>query len=202
MDKLDYKKAYKQLYMPGKDPVRADVGEMNFIAVDGEGAPEGEDYQEAVKALYALSYTIKTGTKAYSLYHEYAVPPLEGFWHDAPEADRDEWRWTSVMRVPDFVTPDLFRYAKKECARKKIDANVNPVRFMQFTEGLCVQLMHTGPFSTEPESLAKIDEYITANGLVKDLSDERRHHEIYISDPRKVAPEKMKTVLRIPVREK
>lgn len=187
--------------MPGKDPVPVEVGEISFIAVDGEGAPEGEKYQEAVKTLYALSYTIKMGTKAYPLYHEYVVPPLESFWCADPDGDRVEWRWTSVIRVPDFVTPDLYRYAKNECARKKPDVDVTTARLMKFTEGQCVQLVHIGPYSTEPESIAKIDAYIAANGLVNDLSDERRHHEIYITDPRKVTPEKMKTVLRIPVRK-
>jgi hypothetical protein len=201
MDKIDYKKAYKELYAPGAAAVLVDVGEIPFIAVDGEGAPDGEAYQEAVKTLYSLSYTIKMGLKAYPMYHEYAVPPLESFWTADPNGDRNEWRWTALIRVPEFITADLFRWAKNECARKKADVDVSTAQFIKITEGLCVHLVHTGAFSEEPESIAKIDAYIAANDLEKDMSEERRHHEIYLTDPRKVAPEKMKTILRIPVKK-
>ncbi len=201
-DKRDYVKEYKNLYKPDTYPSLVDVGEMQFVAVDGEGDPDGNDYQEAVKALYAFSYTLKMGAKAYPLYFEYVVPPLESLWWsegDFSRYARAEWKWTAMIRLPEFVTPTLFRWTKNEAARKKKDADVSGVRLLTFTEGLCVQIMHIGPYSDEPASIAKIEEFIEENNLVNAAGGERKHHEIYLSDPRKTSPDKLKTVLRIPV---
>lgn len=205
-DKLDFKKEYKDLYMPGRKPVEILVPRMNFIQVDGVGDPNGTNYQDAMSALYALSFTIKMSKMSDQQpqgYVEYVVPPLEGLWDVDPanlSISRDEWTWTSMIRQPDFVTQDVYEWALAEAQRKKPEINFDKARYAQWEEGLCLQAMHIGPYSTEPETVAQLHAYMEENGLAPDFSEERRHHEIYLGDPRRIAPEKRRTVLRLPVR--
>jgi hypothetical protein len=210
-DKLDYKKEYKNLYMPKNTPSKIDMPPINFIMVSGVGDPneEGGAYQQAVGLLYALSYTIKMsrlGGKAPEGYFEYVVPPLEGLWWMAGGfkgvdfTRKSDFCWVSMIRQPEFVTPKVFGWACSE-VRKKKGVDPSPARFETFEEGLCVQCMHIGPYDDEPATLAKIEDYISKKGLINDIGDIRRHHEIYLSDPRKGDPSKIRTVLRIPVRE-
>lgn len=207
--KIDYKKEYKDLYLPKQNPVLIDVPAMNFIMVNGKGSPQSAEYQAAIQTLYTLTFTIKMSKMSGQQpedYFEYVVPPLEGLWWIEGGAfdmnEKSEWLWTSMIRQPEFVTPNVFEWAVSECKRKKTEVNVSSASFVTFTEGLSVQLMHIGPYSAEPESLAKIDDYIENNNLINDVGIVRKHHEIYLSDPRKVLPEKIKTVLRIPVSRK
>ncbi len=204
-DKLDYKKEYKDLYLPPKKPVLVEVPSMNFIIVDGKGDPNGTEYQDAVGIVYALAFTIKMskmGDNKPKGYFEYVVPPLEGLWSSDGVFDynkRDKWVWASMIRQPEFVNEDVFRRAVEEAQAKKPDVDVSKARFEAFDEGLCVQMMHIGPFADEPATVEIMHKYIEDNGLLNVTGDIRRHHEIYLNDPRKVAPEKMKTVLRLPV---
>jgi len=210
MGKLEYVKAFPEFYAPATAPSLVDVPEMVFLQVDGEGNPndpEGQ-YAKALELLYGISYTIKMAPKGgYTPegYFDYTVPPLEGLWWfgdgvtDILKADKDRYCWTSMIRQPEFVTPGVFSWAAGEVARKKkLDAS--RARFVRFTEGLCVQCMHVGAYDAEPATVAKMNAYMAANGLRCDLSDTRRHHEIYLGDPRRTAVEKLKTVLRHPVR--
>lgn len=217
-EKLDYKKRDKVLYLPGPSPSVIDVPAMSFIMVDGKGDPNEEDgeYQKAVELLYALSYAIKMGYKKTEKpegWADYVVPPLEGLWwledggHEAADLRRKtDYCWTSMIRQPDFVTREVFGQACREVAKKKPELDIRKARLETFEEGLCVQCMHTGPFDSEPETIEKIDEFVEKNGYrnaVGDRNDDgatRRHHEIYLGDPRKTDPAKMKTVLRHPVR--
>lgn len=216
-EKLDYRKAYKELYLPSREPGVIDVPPMLFLAVDGQGNPnqEGGEYQTAVGLLYALTFTIKMsakGGKEIPGYFEYTVPPLEGLWWLADEQDTDffsnkeRYRWTSLIRQPEFVTEEVFAWAREEVRRKRPDLDVSKARLISFSEGLCVQAMHIGPYDAEPETLARMDAYIRDNGLECDIGAplpggmRRRHHEIYLGDPKKTKPENLKTVLRHPVR--
>lgn len=211
MEKLDFKKEYKDLYLPKKEPAIVQVPSMPFLMVDGHGDPNGAEYQNAVSILYALTFTIKMSKMSGNQpegYFEYVVPPLEGLW-DCDDGkgsfnleNRDAWSWTSMIRQPDFVTEELFRWACVEAAKKKKDLDFSKARFQTYEEGTCVQILHIGPFSTESESVAKLDEFIARNHLVDDIGSERKHHEIYLGDPRKIAPERQKTVLRHPVKAK
>lgn len=213
-DKLDYKTAFKDLYLPPKKPVLIDVPAMPFIMVDGMGNPndEGGDYQSSVELLYGLSYTIKmskNGKQRLQGYFDYVVPPLEGlWWMDGREldlSDKDHYSWTSMIRQPEFVTAEVFRWACAKIARKKPQLDVSKARFQTFHEGLCVQMMHIGPFEKESETMAQMENYIEGHQLRNAISTVRpdgtikRHHEIYLSDPRKSMPEKRKTVIRHPV---
>ena len=208
---LDFKKAYPDLYLPKAKPALIDVPAMTFIAVDGEGDPNEEDgsFSRAVDLLYGLSYTIKMskmGGRAPDGYYEYVVPPLEGLWRTksgAPgELDllhKDEFVFTAMIRQPEFVTQAVFDAAGETVLKKK---GLDPAgaRLMSYAEGLSVQCMHLGPYDAEPATMARMYAFIEENGLAADYSDARRHHEIYLGDPRKTAPEKLRTVLRIPVR--
>lgn len=204
--KMDYKKEYKDLYLPKRKPSVIDVPAIGFIMVDGKGAPEGDEYKSAMQALYSLSFTIKmskmSGTQPEG-YFEYVVPPLEGLWYGTKGAfeqnKRDEWLWTSMIRQPEFVTEEVFAWAQRQSREKKPEVDVTKARFEVFEEGLCVQMMHIGPYSTEPETIAQIHQYIEENGLRDMTGNVRKHHEIYLGDPRRTAPEKLKTVLRLPV---
>ncbi len=205
-DKLDYKKEYKDFYMPKTQPMCIDVPALPFIMVDGKGDPNGTEYPEAVSILYALAFTIKMskmGSHPPDGYFEYVVPPLEGLWwcEGAPFnfEKRDNWRWTSMIRQPEFVTPEVFRWAVLECRRKKPEIDVSKARFETYTEGLCVQMMHIGPYQTEPDTVAQMQNFMREHNLTDMTGLQRKHHEIYLSDPRKTAPEKLKTVLRHPV---
>lgn len=206
---FDFKKEYKEFYLPKSKPEIVDVPPMNFIAVRGKGNPNEEDgeYKQAVGLLYAIAYTIKMsykGDRKIDGYFEYVVPPLEGFWwQDGIDgidySDKSTFNWISVIRLPDFVSIRDFEWAKTEVERKK-KLDCKKAEYLTVHEGLCVQIMHIGPFDNEPETVAVMDSYIKENGYENDFSDERLHHEIYLSDPRKANPEKLKTVIRHPVR--
>jgi hypothetical protein len=204
--KIDFKKDYKDLYLPKTKPMLIDVPEMKFIMVDGTGDPNSEDYQQAVGILYALTFTIKMSKmsgKQPPGYYEYVVPPLEGLWWVSGGAfsfdQRDNWLWTSMIRQPEFVTPAVFDWAVEECGRKKPELELTRARFLSFTEGLCVQVLHVGPYADESCSVELMKALMVENSLIDETGSERKHHEIYLSDPRKTAQEKLKTVLRHPV---
>lgn len=206
-DKLDYKKEYKDLYLPKSEPVFIKVPPIPFIMVDGRGDPDGEEYHQAVELLYALTFTIKmskmNGTQPEG-YFEYVVPPLEGLWScgDGPFqlSRREEWQWTSMIRQPEFVTKEVFHHACELAAKKKPELDFSKARFEVYSEDACVQIMHIGPYSTELDSVVKMMEFMKQNGWQDDCGGPRFHHEIYLGDPRKTAPEKLKTVLRHPVK--
>lgn len=211
---VDFKKAYKDLYLPKTKPVLIDVPQMTFIMIDGKGNPNtaGGAYQKAVEALYGLSYTIKMskmGKNKPKGYFEYVVPPLEGLWWFTdekfdlqPVADKEKFLWTAMIRQPDFVTADLFRWAKEELQKKKPALDLSGARLEDYTEGKCVQILHFGPYDSEPDTVRVLEKFTTASGYVSDFSEKRKHHEIYLSDPGKTAPEKLKTVIRHPVKSK
>lgn len=210
MEKLDYKKEYKDLYQPAAKPSLIDVPEMRFFAVDGAGDPNTSPaYKEAMEILYGLSFTVKmsklNGTQPEG-YFEYVVPPLEGLWFadgvsfdGLNVSDKAKFKWVSMIRQPEFVTEEVFGWAKEILAKKKPQLDLSKARFMMFTEGLCVQIMHKGSYDSEPESIMKLKRFAEENGLTEDFSAERLHHEIYLSDPRKCAPERLRTVIRHPV---
>lgn len=209
--KIDYKKEYKDLYMPQTSPVVIQVPSMNFIMVEGKGNPNEEEgeYSAAVGLLYALSYTIKMskmGNRKPEGYFDYVVPPLEGLWWLSEDNKnmnftcKQDFCWYSMIRQPEFVTPQLFEWACNEVAQKK-KLTTSLAKFITFQEGLCVQCMHIGSYDDEPATIQKIEQFIEKNGLLKDITSTRRHHEIYLGDPRKIKVEKRKTILRIPVRK-
>lgn len=210
MDKLDYKKQFKELYQPPVKPMMIDVPEMIFISVSGNGDPNTcVEYKEALEILYGLSFTIKmskmNGTQPDG-YFEYVVPPLEGLWYadgisfdGLNVTDKNEFRWISMIRQPEFVTEKVFEDAKTALLKKKPQLDVSKARLMSYSEGLCVQIMHKGAYDDEPASIMKMKQFITDNCYVEDFSNGRYHHEIYLSDPRKTAPEKLKTVIRHPI---
>ena len=210
-DVLDYKKEYKDLYAPKNLPSIIDVPEIFFAAVEGKGNPNDEDgeYQKALELLYAIQYTIKMSKKGNNTpagYFDYVVPPLEGFWRLPGEEraipkDKSKFNWLSVIRLPEYVNKKVFDWACAEVSVKK-KMNTEKAQFAKIKEGLCVQCMHIGPFDDEPKTIKLIDEFIEKNNFVNDINEIRRHHEIYLSDPRKTDLSKMKTVLRIPVRKK
>ena len=207
---FDFKKEYKEFYIPSSRPAIITVPAFNFIAVRGKGNPNDPDgeYSKALNMLYGIAYTIKMSKKAdYRIdgYFDYVVPPLEGFWwQDGTEgvdyAHKENFRWISVIRLPDFVTKKDFDWAVAEATRKK-KVDFSKVEFLTMEEGLCVQCMHTGPYDSEPATVELMHKYIQNQGYELDFSDKRLHHEIYLSDPRKVAPDKNKTVIRHPVRK-
>ena len=207
---FDFKKEFREFYMPKDRPEIVTVPRMNFIAVRGAGDPneEGGAYQEAIGILYALAYTLKMSYKSdYAIegFFEYVVPPLEGFWRqDGTDGidygNKAAFQWISVIRLPDFITKaDLDWAAETAAKKKKLDCSA--AEFLTIDEGLCVQIMHEGPFDDEPATVARMDEYLRQNGYVNDFSETRQHHEIYLSDARKVPPEKWKTVIRHPVKK-
>ena len=212
MTPFDYKKEYKALYLPKEMPSIVEVPSMQYAAVRGHGDPNEPDgeYGRAVAVLYGISYTIKMsykGSRKVDGFFEYVVPPLEGFWWmegGAPGVDyrnKSGFNWISIIRVPEFVTEEVFAWAKEEAQRKKgIDTSL--AELITVSEGLCVQCLHIGSYNEEPATVAKMDRYLLEQGYENDVSDLRRHHEIYLSDPRKVSPERMKTVIRHPVRPK
>ena len=203
MPKVDYKKDYKDLYFPKVIPTIIDVPSMAFIMVDGKGDPKEKEYQDAVSLLYALSYTIKMRGKEFAVYFDYTVFPLEGLWWCEGGAfdfnKRDDWRWISMIRQPDFVTPDIFKWAAELAQKKKPEHDFSKARFETFSEGLCIQIMHVGAYADEPATIEIIKEFMKQNGLADMTGTDRKHHEIYLSDPNKTKPEKMNTVIRLPV---
>ena len=208
---FDFKKEYKEFYLPKSTPEIVQVPAANYIAVRGKGDPneEGGAYQQAIGVLYAVAYTLKMSYKTdhrIEGFYDYVVPPLEGFWEQEGRegfdyADKSAFRWISVIRLPDFITQEDFDWAV-ETASKKKKLDCSGAAFLTVDEGLCVQIMHGGPFDDEPASVALMDRYLADKGYENDFSSGRLHHEIYLSDARKVAPEKWKTVIRHPIRRK
>ena len=207
-DVFDYKKEYKELYLPETVPVIINVPEIIFAAVDGKGEPNYKDgeYGEAVKILYAIQYTIKMSKKTQNTpegYFDYVVPPLEGFWTVKNKEDiknKSKFIWTSVIRLPEFVNKRTFEWACNEVTNNK-NINTEKAKYIKIKEGLCVQCMHIGSFDEEPRTMEIIEKYISENNYANDINTERHHHEIYLSDFRKVEKEKLKTVLRIPIKK-
>ncbi len=206
---MAFDKEYKEFYMSKSVPEIVTVPKANYIAVRGMGNPnqEGGAYQRAVSILYAVAYTLKMSYKTdYRIegFFEYVVPPLEGFWWQEgvdgiDYGDKSTFHWISVIRLPEFVTKKDFDWAVEKAARKKkLDCSL--AEFLTIEEGLCVQIMHIGPFDNEPSTVALMDQYIAENGYANDMNETRLHHEIYLSDARKVAPEKWKTIIRHPIR--
>ena len=208
---FDFKKEYKEFYMPKSIPEIVIVPTANYIAVRGQGNPneDGGDYQKAIAVLYAVAYTLKMSYKTEHKiegFYEYVVPPLEGFWwqnscHSIDYSNKDTFNWISVIRLPDFVTKKDFDWAV-DTATKKKKLDCSSAEFLTIEEGLCVQIMHIGSFDNEPATVAVMDKFLNENGYINDISDTRLHHEIYMSDARKVAPEKWKTVIRHPIRKR
>lgn len=208
---FDFKKEYKEFYLPKNKPQIVTVPRMNYIAVRGKGNPneEGGAYKASIGVLYAIAYTIKMskmGDHRIEGYFDYVVPPLEGFWWQEgmdgfDYGNKSAFQWISVIHLPDFVTKEDFDWAVAEATRKK-KLDCTKAEFLTIEEGECVQIMHLGAFDDEPATVAVMDAYLDANGYENDFSQSRRHHEIYLSDARKVAPEKWKTVIRHPVRRK
>lgn len=207
---FDYKKEYKEFYMPKNKPGIVDVPKMNFIAVRGKGDPnvEGGEYKNSIGLLYGIAFTIKMsklGDHKIDGYFDYVVPPLEGFWWQNGSdtidyAHKENFEWLSLIRLPDFVTKADFDWAIEEATKKK-KTDFSKVEFFTYTEGLCVQCMHIGDYDDEPATVSLMNEYAKANGYETDITNTRFHHEIYLSDARRVAPEKRKTVIRIPIKK-
>lgn len=208
---FDYKKEYKEFYLPPRKPTIVNVPAMNFVAVRGMGNPneEGGAYQDALQLLYGIAFTIKMSKKGdhrIEGYFDYVVPPLEGFWWiDGLEGmdygRKDDFSWISCIRLPDFVDRSDFEWAVAEASRKK-KQDFGAAEFMTIEEGLCVQCMHVGPYDNEPATVEAMHAFAAEQGYELDFSDERRHHEIYLSDARRTAPEKLRTVVRHPIRRR
>ena len=207
---FDFKKEYKEFYMPKCKPEIVTVPKANYIAVRGEGDPneEGGAYQAAIGVLYSVAYTLKMSYKTdhkIDGFFEYVVPPLEGFWWQDGIAGVDyskksAFHWISAIRLPDFVTEADLAWAVDTASKKK-HMDCSSAEFLTIDEGLCVQILHVGPYDNEPDTVAVMDAFLAENGYANDLSDTRLHHEIYLSDARKTAPEKLKTVIRHPIRK-
>ena len=207
---FDYKKEYKEFYLPGKKPQIVKVPKMNYIAVRGKGDPneEGGDYKQSIGLLYGIAFTIKMSKKGnheIQGYFDYVVPPLEGFWKQegvkgVDYSRKEEFQWISVIRLPDFVRKEDVEWAVAEAGRKK-KQDFSKVEFLTVEEGLCVQCMHVGPFDDEPATVEIMDRFTQKNGYMKDFSDNRMHHEIYLSDARRVPAERLRTVIRHPVKK-
>jgi len=208
---FDYKKEFKEFYMPKNKPGIVKVPPMNYIAVRGSGNPneEGSEYKKSIALLYGIAFTIKMskkGSRQIEGYFDYVVPPLEGFWWQEGKTDIDygqkaDFQFISVIRLPDFVTREDFLWAVEEAGRKK-KTDFSKVEFLTYNEGLCVQCMHIGSYDSEPETIQNMHEFMEAEGYELDITKERLHHEIYLGDPRKTAPERLKTVVRHPIKEK
>lgn len=208
---FDFKKEYREFYMPKSKPGIVMVPNMNYIAVRGTGDPNQEDgeYKQSIGLLYGIAFTIKMSKKGdhrIEGYFDYVVPPLEGFWwqngvDEIDYAHKEDFHWISVIRLPDFVTEDDFRWAVNEATKKK-KQDFSKVEFMSVEEGLCVQCMHIGSYDNEPATVEMMHEFMEQQGYTLDITDRRLHHEIYLSDARKVDPEKLKTVIRHPIKVK
>ena len=207
---FDFKKEYKEFYLPKERPEIVTVPRANYAAVRGQGDPNAPDgaYQRAIAVLYAVAYTIKMSKKGdhrIDGYYDFVVPPLEGFWWQegvdgVDYGNKAGFQWYAVIRLPDFVTRADFAWAVAEASKKK-QLDCSGAEFLTVDEGLCVQILHVGPFDDEPRSVALMDEHIRQQGYENDFSATRLHHEIYLSDARKVAPEKWRTVIRHPIRK-
>lgn len=209
MTAFDYKKEYKEFYLPPRKPQIVEVPEMNFLAVRGMGDPNEEegDYKAAIGLLYSIAYTIKMskmGKHRIEGYFDYVVPPLEGFWwqdgvQGVDYTRKDQFQWISLIRLPEFVTREEFDWAIQEASVKK-QMDFSKVEFFTYHEGLCVQCMHIGPYDNEPVTVREMERYAKEQGYKLDFSDQRYHHEIYLSDVRKCKPENLKTVIRQPIK--
>ena len=207
---FDYKKEYREYYLPPKKPGIVEIPAMNFAAVRGAGDPNEEDgaYKRAIGLLYGVAFTLKMSEKAghkIEGYFSYVVPPLEGLWWQegvcgVDYTRKEKFQWISMIRLPDFVDKKAFEWAVEEASRKKQE-DFSAVEFFTWQEGLCVQCMHIGLYDTEPETVEKMERFIAEQGYLPDFSDNRYHHEIYLGDPRRAAPGKLKTVLRHPIRK-
>ena len=225
---FDFKKEYKEFYMPKNKPEIVKIPPMNYVAVRGKGNPNVEcgDYQQAISILYAVAYTLKMSYKTdYKIegFFEYVVPPLEGFWWQCEQhpvdaemrtdrtdrrenvkgidySNKDTFNWISVIRLPDFITEKDFAWAVQTATKKK-KIDCSPAEFLTIDEGLCVQIMHQGSFDSEPATVALLEDYLKEQGYENNINEQRLHHEIYMSDARKVAPEKWKTVIRHPIKK-
>ena len=225
---FDLKKEYKKFYMPKNKPEIVKIPPMNYVAVRGKGNPNVEcgDYQQAISILYAVAYTLKMSYKTdYKIegFFEYVVPPLEGFWWQGEQhpvdaemrtdrtdrrentkgidySNKDTFNWISVIRLPDFITEKDFAWAVQTATKKK-KIDCSPAEFLTIDEGLCVQIMHQGSFDSEPATVALLEDYLKEQGYENNINEQRLHHEIYMSDARKVAPEKWKTVIRHPIKK-
>lgn len=206
---FDYKKEYKEFYMPKSKPDIVQVPHMNYIAVRGKGDPneEGGEYKASIGLLYAIAFTIKMsklGDHRIEGYFDYVVPPLEGFWWQdgtigIDYTHKEKMNFISLIRLPDFVTRDEFEWAVAEATEKK-KTDFSKVEFLSYDEGLCVQCMHIGSYDDEPATVELMRELAFEEGYVIDIGGSRYHHEIYLSDPRRCAPEKLKTVIRLPIK--
>lgn len=206
---FDLKKEFKEYYQPKNKPEIVNIPSINYLAVRGSGDPNDEtgDYKKALESLYAVAYTLRMSYKTdYKIngFYEYIVPPLEGFWwQDGTDgvnyADKTSFNWISVIRLPDFISGKDIEWAVRTATKKK-KTDCSQVKFLTVNEGLCVQIMHIGPYDNEPVTVKLMDDYLAQNGYENNLNSERMHHEIYLSDPRKCLPEKMKTVIRHPVK--
>lgn len=207
---FDFKKEYKEFYLPKGKPEIVDVPHMNYVAVRGKGDPneEGGAYKEAIGILYAVAYTLKMSYKTdYKIdgFFEYVVPPLEGFWwqdgrRGVDYSRKEDFNWISAIRLPDFITKENFDWAVETASRKK-KLDCSAAEYLTVDEGLCVHVMHTGSYDDEPATIALMDSFLAQNGYENDFGEKRLHHEIYLSDPRKTAADKLKTVIRHPVRK-
>lgn len=207
---FDYKKEYAEFYLPPQKPTIVTVPAMNYVAVWGKGDPNQPDgeYKEAMELLYGLSFTIKMSYKGdhrIDGYFQYVVPPLEGLWWQADTtgidyAHKENFEWIAMIRLPEFVTQEVFDWAVQEATTKK-KKDYSKAKFWTYSEGLCVQCMHVGTYDAEPETIALMEEMARQQGYEIDITNERYHHEIYLSDPRRAAPEKLRTVIRHPVRK-
>lgn len=206
---FDFKREFKEYYLPKNKPEIVNIPSINYLAVRGSGDPNDEtgDYKKALESLYAVAYTLRMSYKTdYKIngFYEYIVPPLEGFWwQDGTDgvnyADKTSFNWISVIRLPDFISGKDIEWAVRTATKKK-KTDCSQVKFLTVNEGLCVQIMHIGPYDNEPVTVKLMDDYLAQNGYENNLNSERMHHEIYLSDPRKCLPEKMKTVIRHPVK--
>lgn len=207
---FDYKKEYKEFYMPPKKPTIVDIPKMNYIAVRGQGNPNEEDgeYKKAIELLYGIAFTIKMsykGTHKIEGYFQYVVPPLEGFWWQdnvigIDYSQKEKFQWIAVIRLPDFVTKEEFGWAVEEATKKKKE-DFSKVEYFTYEEGMCVQCMHIGSYDEEPLTVEKMHAYMEEQGYEVDITEERLHHEIYLSDPRRTSEEKLKTVVRHPIKQ-
>lgn len=207
---FDYKKEYKEFYMPPKKPTIVDVPKMNYIAVRGQGNPNEEDgeYKKAIELLYGIAFTIKMsykGTHKIEGYFQYVVPPLEGFWWQdnvigIDYSQKEKFQWIAVIRLPDFVTKEEFDWAVEEATKKKKE-DFSKVEYFTYEEGMCVQCMHIGSYDEKPLTVEKMHAYMEEQGYELDITEERLHHEIYLSDPRRTSEEKLKTVVRHPIKQ-
>lgn len=208
---FDYKKEYKEFYLPKNRPALITVPPMNFVAVRGKGNPneEGGAYKQSIGLLYGIAFTVKMSKMSdhrIDGYFDYVVPPLEGLWwqestNGIDYSRKEDFEWISMIRLPEFVTESEFAWAVEEASEKK-KTDFSKVEFLTYDEGLCVQCMHVGPYDDEPATIEAMDAFAKEQGFVPDIDDKRRHHEIYLSDARKCRPENLKTVIRHPIKKR